>query len=448
MFVGRPDVFPIRWENKKARKSGYSPACANEWVKGTCGKPRVKCGECPHQSFIPVTDEIIEKHLRSRDQRSDGQNSFVAGVYPLLKDETCWFLVADFDKESWADDARAMVKTCRSKGISVALERSRSGNGGHVWIFFSEPIAARAARQLGAAIITETIEARPDIGFATYDRFLPSQDTMPIGGFGNLIALPLQRKARELGNSVFVDENLLAYDDQWAFLSSLPRLSSETTFKIVDEAKARGRVLGVRMPVEDEHADEPWRMMPSRRSQVRSIDSPISDSINIIVADQVYIDRTVLPSVLITQLIRLAAVQNPEFYRAQSMRFSTFGKPRIISCAELHARHLALPRGCLDEVVDLIRSHGADITLEDHRESGSPLPIGLVFQGHPRAPQVKAFEALYPHDHGVLAATTAFGKTVVAAALIAQRAPKYAHPCPPPGIAYPVGRTPSVIPQY
>jgi hypothetical protein len=164
LFAGRPDVFPVRWENKKAGRSGYSPACSNEWAKGICGKPRVKCGECPHQAFIPPSEDIIEKHLRGGDVRS---GDFVAGVYPLLQDETCWFLAADFDKESWADDARALLDTCHAKGIAAALERSRSGNGGHVWIFFSEPVPARTARQLGSALITETMERRPEIGFAS-----------------------------------------------------------------------------------------------------------------------------------------------------------------------------------------------------------------------------------------------------------------------------------------
>ena len=195
LFVGRPDVFPLRWENRKTGKSGYAPACANEWAKGICGKPRVKCGECPHQAFIPISDEMIEKHLRGGDSLRSSAGDFVAGVYPMLPDDTCWFLAADFDKESWAADASAMIDTCRAKGIPAALERSRSGNGGHVWIFFSEPVAARTARQLGAAIVTETMERRPEIGFASYDRFFPSQDTMPTGGFGNLIALPLQTKA-------------------------------------------------------------------------------------------------------------------------------------------------------------------------------------------------------------------------------------------------------------
>ncbi|WP_234844124.1 TOTE conflict system archaeo-eukaryotic primase domain-containing protein [Sinorhizobium meliloti] len=419
LFAGRPDVFPVRWENRKAGRSGYSPACSNEWAKGICGKPKVKCGECPHQAFIPPTTDIIEKHLRGGNLRS---GDFVAGVYPLLQDETCWFLAADFDKESWADDARALLDTCHAKGIAAALERSRSGNGGHVWIFFTEPVPARIARQFGSALITETMEQRPEIGFASYDRFFPNQDTMPLGGFGNLIALPLQRKAREVGNSVFVDKDLTPYADQWAYLASLPRLSAETVFKIADEAELSGRVLGVRMPIDDEHADEPWKMLPSRRSEPRRIEAALPQRISVMVADQVYIDRTELPPALIAQFVRLAAFQNPEFYRAQAMRLPTFGKPRVVSCAALHPRHVALPRGCLDEAIDLIKNHGATAILEDHREGGGALPASVSFQGQLRRPQAKAFDALIAHDNGVLAATTAFGKTVVAAALISQRA--------------------------
>jgi hypothetical protein len=227
LFAGRTDVFPVRWENPKTGRSGYSPACANEWVKGICAKPKVKCRDCLHQAFIPTSDGVIQRHLRGNGLPRAG--GFVAGVYPLLQDETCWFLAADFDNESWADDARALLDTCHAKGVAAALEQSRSGHGAHVWIFFSEPIPARIARQLGAILITETMERRPEIGFTSYDRLFPNQDTMPVGGFGNRIALPLQRRARESGNSVFIDRNLQPYDDQWAFLSSLSRLSAETT---------------------------------------------------------------------------------------------------------------------------------------------------------------------------------------------------------------------------
>ena len=184
LFSGRRDVFPTRWENRKSGRTGYSPACSNEWQQGICAKPKIKCSECPNQSFIPLTEEIIAKHLRGRDERG---REFIAGIYPLLSDETCWFIAADFDKETWIEDTRAFMETCRIKGVEAALERSRSGKGGHIWIFFEEPIPARIARQMAAALLTETMERRPEIGFSSYDRFFPNQDTMPLGGFGNLL---------------------------------------------------------------------------------------------------------------------------------------------------------------------------------------------------------------------------------------------------------------------
>ncbi len=227
LFAGRQDVFPVRWDNRHTGKSGYAPACENEWVRNVCGKPQVKCGECPNQAFIAVSDNQIASHLRGADQSRSGRTEFVAGVYPVLADETCWFLAADFDGDNWSTDALAYLETCRLMSVPAALERSRSGEGGHVWIFFSQRIPARDARQLGTTLLTETLERRPELGFASYDRMFPSQDTLPKGGFGNLIALPLQRCARDYGNSVFVDNNLLPYSDQWTFLASLSRLTPQ-----------------------------------------------------------------------------------------------------------------------------------------------------------------------------------------------------------------------------
>jgi hypothetical protein len=190
LFRGRDDVYPRRFESRKTGRSGYAPACANEWVRGICEKPRIKCAECPNRRFLPVTDDVIRWHLSGSDVT--GQ-PFVAGVYPLLQDETCFFLAVDFDKTGWRDDALAFLETCRHLDIAAGLERSRSGRGAHVWFFFEEAIPAALARRFGSHILTETMERRPDLGFDSYDRLFPNQDTMPQGGFGNLIALPLQR---------------------------------------------------------------------------------------------------------------------------------------------------------------------------------------------------------------------------------------------------------------
>jgi hypothetical protein len=347
LFAGRIDVFPTRWENPKSGRSGYAPACANEWVRGVCGKlrapgdrkPQVRCGECPNQAFIPVTDETIECHLRGEDSvRRNGRGDFVAGVYPLLSDDTCRFLAVDFDGESWSRDALAFVASCGELGVPAAFERSRSGNGGHVWLFFADAVPAAEARRLGTMLLTRTMNRRPEIGFKSYDRLFPSQDNMPSGGFGNLIALPLQRHARENGNSVFVDDELRPYTDQWAFLSALRRLSSAEIAGVLAKAEADmpGGLIGVRLPVDDENADEPWKMTPSRQRRVQPTKEPLPDCIEIVLADQVYVDRKGLSPSFVAQLIRLAAFQNPEFYRAQAMRLPTRGKPRIIHCAELH----------------------------------------------------------------------------------------------------------------
>ncbi|MGH9201194.1 MAG: TOTE conflict system archaeo-eukaryotic primase domain-containing protein, partial [Vicinamibacterales bacterium] len=199
LFRGREDVYPRRFESRKTGKTGYAPACANEWVRGICEKPRIKCAECPNRRFLPVTDDVIRWHLSGRDDK--GQ-AFVAGAYPLLQDERCFFLAVDFDKANWQEDAGAFLEVCRRLDLPAALERSRSGRGAHVWFFFEEAIPAAMARRLGSHVLTETMEGRPDVGLDSYDRLFPNQDTMPQGGFGNLIALPLQKGPRTQDNSV------------------------------------------------------------------------------------------------------------------------------------------------------------------------------------------------------------------------------------------------------
>jgi superfamily II DNA or RNA helicase len=415
LFRGRPDIFPIRWENRKTGRSGYAPACANEWQRGICEKPKVKCSACPNQAFLAVDDVSMERHLRGTDANG---LPFVMGVYPMLAENTCWFLAADFDEGEWRRDVFAFRETCLRHEIPVAIERSRSGNGAHAWIFFEEPIPAASARRLGAFLITDTMERVPDIGFGSYDRFFPSQDSMPAGGFGNLIALPLQGLARSSGNSVFVDESCAPYLDQWAFLSAIDPIARAKVDRLIEEASASGKILGVLIPLVDED-EEPWLAPPSRRQPPPTIGGPLPSAITIVQADQIYIPRHALPPSLIARLIRLAAFQNPEFYAAQAMRRSTHDKPRIISCAELTSHHIALPRGCFDAVCGLLASLGIAVTIEDCRTTGAPIPF--AFTGALRPGQEPAIAALLPHDTGVLAATTAFGKTVLAIRMMAER---------------------------
>lgn len=419
LFKGREDVYPQRYESLRTGKTGYQPACRNEWIKGLCRKPKVKCNDCESRAFLPVTDDVIRNHLMGRNPQAKSKRDFTIGVYPMLLDETCWFLAADFDKTTWMDDASEFVNTCKFYNVPAALERSRSGNGGHVWIFFSKPVPAVLARKMGAYVLTETMERHPEIGLDSYDRFFPNQDNMPKGGFGNLIALPLQKRPREQENSVFLDENFSPYRDQWAFLSSIRRMQRYEVETVVDEAVRRGRVIGVRMVVTDEDDDEPWTAPPSRRRKEPPIDGPLPEKISMVMGNQIYIEKDAIPPALRNRLLRLAAFQNPEFYKAQAMRRPTFRKPRIISCCEDFSKHMGIPRGCLDEVLELLRSLKIKTEVIDERFAGVRANLG--FLGRLRPEQEVAARTMLDFDTGVLSATTAFGKTIVAIYMIAQR---------------------------
>ncbi len=416
LFRGREDVYPRRFESRKTGKSGYAPACANEWVRGICEKPRIKCAECPNHRFLPVTDDVIRCHLSGCGP--DGQ-PFVAGVYPLLRDETCFFLAVDFDKADWREDIAAVLEACRRLNLPAAVERSRSGRGAHLWFFFEEAIPAALARRLGSHVLTETMEGRPDIGLDSYDRLFPSQDTMPQGGFGNLIALPLQKGPRKQDNSVFLDDHLIPWADQWAFLASVRKMGRARVETIVQEAEHRGRILGVRLPPPDEGEEDPWTTPPSRRHKEPVIIGALPQTLELVLGNQIYIAKDGLHPGLRNRLLRLAAFQNPEFYKAQAMRLSTYDKPRIVACAEDHPHHLGLPRGCLDEVRQALSDLGVRGIVRDQRHIGRPLKV--TFHGELRPDQKTAADAMLAHETGVLAATTAFGKTVIAAWLIAQR---------------------------
>jgi len=407
LFRGREDVYAVRWRSKKG-KTGYSPACANEWDPLLCRKP---CAKCQNARYIPLTDNVVRDHLLGK---------ITIGVYPLCQDETCYFLATDFDKAGWEQDAQAFLQTSRDLGVPAAFERSRSGKGGHVWIFFSGSVPAAMARKLGSAILTRTMGQRHKIGLESYDRLFPNQDTIPKGGFGNLIALPLQREPRKKGNSVFLDDNLTPYANQWQFLESAGRMPEERVRSIVQKAARHGRIIGVRLSLTGDTADEdPWTLPPSKKRPGKPIIDPLPSKVSVIRSNLLYIEKQALPSQAIDRLIRIAAFQNPEFYRAQAMRLSTFGKPRIIACAEEFPHHVALPRGCLDEVRTFFKAHAVTLDIRDKRVAGSALDVS--FRGELRPEQQKVTERLRAHENGVLVAPSGFGKTVLASWLIAQR---------------------------
>jgi superfamily II DNA or RNA helicase len=405
LFRGREDVYPIRWESKTGR-SGYSPACANEWRAGVCEKPRIKCGDCEHRALIPVTGQTVFDHLAGRH---------TVGVYPLLTDDTCHFLAVDFDDADWREDARAFAGSCDELGVPVALEVSRSGNGEHAWIFFSSRVSARDARRLGTALISHTCARTRQLKLNSYDRLFPNQDTMPKGGFGNLIALPLQKAPRERGGSVFVDRDLQPYDDQWAFLAGLPKMPPADIEPTILRATGGRHPLDVTF-IDSEDQATPWRRQEPASSR---LPGPMPASLKITLANMVYFEKAALPQPLANRLIRLAAFQNPEFYKAQAMRLPVWDEPRVIGCAENFPQHIALPRGCLEAALTLLRENGIRPELQDERSAGTGLQV--QFRGALRPDQQQAVDAMLAHDAGVLCAPTAFGKTVTAAALIAAR---------------------------
>jgi superfamily II DNA or RNA helicase len=413
LFRGREDVFPKLWTSR-AGKKGYSPACTNDWISGVCGKtrkPPIKCGECSNRKFLPITDQVIIDHLQGRH---------VIGVYPMLPDDTCCFLASDFDKESWMDDVRAFRETCKSLGIPVAVERSRSGNGAHVWFFFTDPVPAATARSMGCFLITETMSRRHQLSMESYDRLFPSQDTLPKGGFGNLIALPFQQEPRQKGNTVFLNESFSPYEDQWAYLASLGCLVPDVIQRISKEAAHLGKVIGIPGSIAEEEDDHtPWTRPPSRKIPKEKISGKFPPEVRGVFAQRLFIEKKDLPSPFITRIKRLASFQNPMFYEKQNLRLSTARIPRVITCFEEHPEHVAIPRGCIDNLHALFADHGIKLLLEDKR--GAPAPAAFVFQGALREPQQEAIKEILKHDHGVLSAPPGFGKTVVGAYLIAAR---------------------------
>ena len=410
MFQGREDVFARRWYSSTTQKSGYQPVCNREWVREFCDKRKYKCADCPNRQFAPLTYNDIFNHLAGKD--AWGRD--VIGLYPIRKDNTCCFLCTDFDDKScehgYKNDVLAFVNVCKTWNVPCYIERSRSGNGAHVWIFFEMPITAFKARKLGNAILTEAMNSDAHLSFKSYDRFFPNQDTLPEGGLGNLVALPLQGMARRKGNSVFVDENFNAYADQWKMLSQINKLS-----ELKLDSLLRQRSVPTLGELSKTSESKPWET--PQIDDAQTYDYP--KQIVLTRANMLYVPLACLSAKCVNIFKRIAAFRNPEFYEKQGMRLSTYNIPRIISCSEMTDDYLALPRGCEDAVCDILTQHGVKIMISDKTNHGHN--INVTFRGELRDEQQKATEAFAEHNIGTLSATTAFGKTVFAIGMIAKR---------------------------
>ncbi|MGN0225668.1 MAG: TOTE conflict system archaeo-eukaryotic primase domain-containing protein, partial [Prevotella sp.] len=368
-----------------------------------------KCSECPNRKFAPLSYEHIFNHLAGKD--AHGRD--VVGLYPMLNDNTCYFLCTDFDDKScehgYQNDVLAFAGVCKEWGVPCYVERSRSGNGAHVWVFFDTAIAAIKARRLGKSILSEAMNKEFHLSFKSYDRFFPNQDTLPDGGLGNLVALPLQGQARRNGNSIFVDESFQPYPDQWAFLLGIQKLSEATVDVILQEhASISGELT-------KSSEGKPWET-----PKPETIDqSDFPPSLTLTRANMLYIPLTCLSAKAVNYFKRMAAFHNPEFYAKQGMRLSTYDVPRIISCSELTDNFIALPRGCEEDVVELLKANNVKYSIDDKTCHGRA--INVSFKGELREEQQQAMSSMFPHPVGTLSATTAFGKTVFAIAMIAQR---------------------------
>jgi superfamily II DNA or RNA helicase len=387
LFRGRDDVFALYWTNERTGKKGYSPATEDPWNQ-VKGKPK---------KYLPLTDAVIHDHLIGEK---------IIGCYPLLKDNSCWFLACDFDKDGWVLDSLAFLDVCKRFGIPAHLERSRSGNGGHVWIFFTTPVPAVSARQLGMRLLREAMNLRAEIDLVSYDRLFPNQDFVPTGGFGNLIALPLQKKSRAEGNTEFVDSEepgLRSYPDQWAYLSGVEQLSPA----LLDDLLGRIPALTI-----GPGFSESKSLFVRKRY-------PAPKKVHAVFTASISLEKAGMPPWMLSQIKHLASFHNPKFYERQKLRLSTFQIPSFIRCYDEDIASIHLPRGLLQDILDLAKDAGSAIAITDQRSI--PETLNFRFHGSLSASQQKAVTTLMRHEMGVLVAPPGAGKTVMGCYMIAKR---------------------------
>lgn len=412
LFYGRQDVFAVRWENEKAGTHGYAPKCKNEWDRNICGKShRIKgaCKKCAYRENQEITDKLIQQHFTGT-----GRNALVMGVYPLLEDETCRFLAIDFDKGNWQDEILLARSIFTEYGIESYIERSRSGNGGHLWVFFSESVEAHLARKLGIKVLETAMNRTGSSEFDSFDRLFPNQDRMPKGGYGNLITLPLQRQAVEKGNNVFVNEAFQMYASQTAVLQNVRRYSRT---EIVNILKMFPDV--ILKDVNEREIEEDDRALPWEKKKEEKIPTDLPDSIDIVLYDKIYVPKAGLHSFLKKKIIGMTVFHNPEYYLARNLRKSVQDIPMWIQCFDEDADYLMLPIGLETTLKEICESYGVKVLSVDKRFGGQH--VDVMFHGDLREKQIKSVEEMLAVSNGILHANTAFGKTVAAIALIAER---------------------------
>ncbi len=429
-FWGRMDVYAKRSVNKTTGKASYFPQCSNFWKSGCHRRNRdkIKCQDCAMQAYKKLEIKDIMAHLRGvSDDATD-----VIGVYPLFPDDTCRFLVFDFDNhdkgaegndyanrdDKWKDEVDALRKICKANGIDALVERSRSGKGAHIWIFFDKPVKASLARRFGDALLKRGAESVNLTSFDYYDRMLPMQDHLPEGGLGNLIALPLQGQALKSGNSAFIDENWNAYEDQWEVLLGKPKYSEEFIESKIKEWNPDASALekSLENSLEDslsEDDEKPWE------NTGHIMKSDVIGTMKITLADGVYVDTADLKPRIQNRIRELAAFKNPVYYKNQAMGLSNFSNSRFIYLGSDEKGYIKVPRGLQDDIVSECKEARIECYIDDERNSGTPIKVS--FCGELKKKQMEAANIILKYDDGILAGATGFGKTVVACYMIAQR---------------------------
>ena len=416
---GRKDLYDLRYTNPKTGKNGYYTQCFNRWDRG-CHiqkKDGVRCKDCELRAYKPVTLPLIKAHMNGTDPNGND----VVAIYPMLENNLCQLLVFDFDNHAkgaeqedyaniddrWKEEINALRRICKNLDVDAGVERSRSGRGAHLWIFFKEMIPARLARKFGFALLEKGAESVNLKSFKYYDRMIPTQDALPEGGLGNVIALPLQGMALKSGNSAFVDENWNAYEDQLKVLAGTRRLTRQEIEDYLSLWYSTG------FTSEDNGTDAPW----DKNSEIEA--GGVKGVVRIVLADRIYIDSSGMSNKTKRQLRRMATFSNKQYFQNQAMDMPNYDESRFIYLGSDEGKYIVLPRGLREDILKKFDNAGIRYKIEDKRTQGRELNIS--FKGELRESQIPAAETMLENETGILHAATAFGKTVVCCDMIARR---------------------------